>query len=308
MNWGAFDLNLLVVFDAIMQDRSVTRAGARLGLSQPAVSHALNRLRYMVKDDLFVRAPGGMVPTPRAEQLATPLRNALNEMQLALEPERFVPAEATRQFAVAVNNYAAVVLAPPLVAAVAEAAPRVRLDMRPSGTLDLADRLDRGELDLVIGDTGSAAERFATEPLMEDSFVAVTRRGHPAIAARSKRLTPETFARLPHLAISSSGDDLMFLDQWLAERGLSRTVAHSAPYLAAGAILAGSDMLATLRGRIALEFVRNHALQRLQPPYESPAVEVTMLWHRRLDGQPAHRWLRQTALRVARTIAARDRR
>src|SRR5438128_10876744 len=115
MNWGAFDLNLLIVFDAVMQERSVTRAGSRIGLSQPAVSHALNRLRHMLKDDLFVRAPEGMVPTPRAEQLAAPLRHALSEMQLALEPDTFVPAEASRRFRVAVNNYAAVVLAPAIV-------------------------------------------------------------------------------------------------------------------------------------------------------------------------------------------------
>ena len=94
MNWGAFDLNLLIVFDAVMQERSVTRAGGRIGLSQPAMSHALNRLRYMLKDELFVRTPEGMVPTPRAEMLAAPLRNALNEMQLALEPATFDPASS----------------------------------------------------------------------------------------------------------------------------------------------------------------------------------------------------------------------
>jgi DNA-binding transcriptional LysR family regulator len=88
MNWGAFDLNLLIVFDAVMQERSVTRAGSRIGLSQPAMSHALNRLRYMLKDELFIRTPEGMVPTPRAESLAQPLRDALSEMQLALEPAR----------------------------------------------------------------------------------------------------------------------------------------------------------------------------------------------------------------------------
>src|ERR1700730_16094114 len=122
MNLAAFDLNLLLVFDAVMQDRSVTRAGGRIGLSQPAMSHALNRLRHMLKDELFVRTPEGMKPTPRAEQLAVPVSNALNEMQLALESEPFTPAEAERQFAVAVTNSAAVVLAPPLVAAVSAAA------------------------------------------------------------------------------------------------------------------------------------------------------------------------------------------
>src|SRR6267143_7036431 len=109
MNWGAFDLNLLIVFDAVMQERSVTRAGGRIGLSQPAMSHALSRLRYMLKDELFVRTPEGMMPTPRAEQLAEPLRRVLNDMQLALEPETFVPTEASRQFLIALNNYAAVI-------------------------------------------------------------------------------------------------------------------------------------------------------------------------------------------------------
>src|ERR1700674_2948305 len=133
MNWGAFDLNLLIVFDAIMQERSVTRAGGRIGLSQPAVSHALGRLRHMLKDELFIRTPDGMVPTPRAEQLAEPLRRALNDMQLALEPETFVPREASRQFVIALNNYAAVVLASSLLMAVTDVAPRLRLDLRPTG-------------------------------------------------------------------------------------------------------------------------------------------------------------------------------
>src|SRR6266852_7940752 len=109
MNWRTFDLNLLVVFDGLFREGSVTRAGKKLGMSQPALSHALNRLRYLLKDQLFIRTPKGMVPTPRAEQLALPLRQALTQMEQALEPERFVTAQATRRFAVAGNNYAAIV-------------------------------------------------------------------------------------------------------------------------------------------------------------------------------------------------------
>src|SRR5882757_5397632 len=107
---GAIDLNLLVVFDAIMRERSVTRAGRRLGLSQPAMSHALTRLRHALKDDLFIRSPKGMLPTPRAEQLALPVRQALDGLQRSLEPTQFDPSTATRNFRVAVDNYAAVVL------------------------------------------------------------------------------------------------------------------------------------------------------------------------------------------------------
>ena len=124
MNLRTFDLNLLLVFDAILRERSVMRAAEALGLSQPALSHALNRLRYLVKDQLFVRTPAGVMPTPRAEQLALPVRKALNDLQIALETETFSPSTADRQFVIAVNNYAAVVLAAPIVAACRAAADR----------------------------------------------------------------------------------------------------------------------------------------------------------------------------------------
>jgi DNA-binding transcriptional LysR family regulator len=299
MNWGAFDLNLLIVFDAVMQERSVTRAGSRIGLSQPAMSHALNRLRYMLKDELFVRTPEGMVPTPRAELLAQPLRNALSEMQLALEPVAFDPAASDRRFALAVNNYAAVVLAPPLVAAVSAAAPAVRLDLRPSGTLDIVEGLDRGDLDLALGSMDSPGERFAAALLLEDPFVMVMRNGHPA---SRRKLAAADFAALPHLEISSSREETGFIDAWLAESGLQRRIALRAPYLSAGPILVQSDMVATLSRRIAQEFVRNHPLQIREPPYDSPQVRTRMLWHRRLDRHPAHRWLRDIILSVTKSL------
>jgi DNA-binding transcriptional LysR family regulator len=299
MNWGAFDLNLLIVFDAVMQDRSVTRAGNRIGLSQPAMSHALNRLRYMLKDELFVRTPDGMLPTPRAELLAQPLRNALSEMQLALEPAAFEPATSDRCFALAVNNYAAVVLAPPLVAAVTAAAPSVQLDLRPSGTLDIVEQLDRGDLDLAVGSLDNSGERFATAPLLEDPFVMVMRRGHPA---SRRKLHAAAIAALPHLEISSSGEDTRFVDRWLSERGVERRIALRAPYLSAAPILVQSDLVATLSRRIAQEFVRNHPLQVRQPPYDPPPVRTVMLWHRRLDRHPAHRWLRDVILSVTKNL------
>src|SRR6266581_2687669 len=227
VNWRAFDLNLLVIFDGLMQERSVTRAGRRLGMSQPALSHALNRLRYLLKDQLFLRTPTGMVPTPRAEQLALPLRHALAEMQRALEPETFVAAQANRRFSIAINNYAAIVMAAPLVAAVAAAAPLVQLDLRPSGTLDVFDHLDSGELDVAIGTFDAVGERFGSAALLEDRFVAVMRRGHPAF--RSK-LSAEAFGALAHVAISSSGDDTGFIDRSLATRGTKRRIALRLPY------------------------------------------------------------------------------
>lgn len=299
MNWRAFDLNLLVVFDAVMQDRSVTRAGQRIGLSQPAMSHALNRLRDLLKDELFVRTPTGMRPTPHAEQLAALLGQALRELQRALQPEAFVPATADRRFTLAVNNYAAVVVAPPLVTAVSTAAPSVQLDLRPSGTLDIMECLDRGDLDLAIGSLDSFGERFACTQLLEDEFVMVMRRRHPA---GRRALSAKVLAGLTHLDISSSGENTDFLDAWLTERGLTRRIALRAPHLSARAILSRSDLAATPSRRVAQEFVRTDRLQIHELPVKSPVIRTTMLWHRRLDNHPAHRWLRDVIIAVTKNL------
>src|SRR5213594_3907717 len=274
MNWRAFDLNLLVVFDGLLREGSVTRAGKRLGMSQPALSHALNRLRYLLKDQLFIRTPKGMVPTPRAQQLALPLRHALAQMEQALEPETFVAAQANRRFSIAINNYAAIVVAAPLVAA----ASVVQLDLRPSGTLDVFDRLDSGELELGIGTFGAVGERFGSAAVLEDRFVAVMRRGHPA--GRGK-LSAEAFGALPHIEISSSGDDTGFLDRSLLARGARRRIAARLPYLSAGVVLGRSDMAATLSRRVAEAMVRDSAstLQIRELPFTSPTVRTSMLWH-----------------------------
>src|SRR4030088_2527484 len=181
---GAIDLNLLVVFDAIMRDRSVTRAGQRLGLRQPAMSHALTRLRHMLKDELFVRSPNGMMPTPRADLLATPIRIALDGLQQSLEPVQFDASTTTASFRIAVDNYAAIVLVAPIAAHVARIAPGVKLDFRPSGTLDLLDQLDRSELHLAIGPSGVQGERFSRRRLLQDQFVVVHCKEHPAAKTR----------------------------------------------------------------------------------------------------------------------------
>jgi DNA-binding transcriptional LysR family regulator len=296
MKLATFDLNLLLVFEAILRERSVTRAAEALNLSQPAISHALNRLRWMLKDQLFVRTPAGMMPTPRAEQLALPVRKALDELQLALEPETFNPSTAERWFTIAVNNYAAVVLAGPIVTGCALLAPHIRLSLRPSGTLDLPDLLDRGELDLVVSAIDAPAERFASQVLVEDRYVAVMRQGHPAA---DRALDLATFADLPRLAISSSGEDLRFVDAALASRGQSRSVVLETPYLSTGTVLARSNMLAVLGRQIAQEFRRSYPIEIKELPFESAILRSVMLWHRRFDDQPAHRWLRETITTAA---------
>lgn len=298
MNWRTLDLNLLVVFDAVAQARSVTRAAAKLNMSQPAISHALARLRGALGDELFVRTPDGMEPTHCAERLAGPVRAALEGLGAALDGAAgFDPATAGRGFVVAMDNRAALVLAAPVAAAVAAEAPGVSLDLRPSGTLDLAERLDRAELDLALGGLAAPGERFADLRLFENGFAALARRGHPAAGAG---LSLAALAAYPHLVLSSTGEGTDFLDAELARHGLARRVALRAPLLAAASALAQSDMIAVVGERTARAFALIAPLDVMQLPFASPRLVTAMLWHRRLDDVPAHRWLRNLVLRVAR--------
>jgi DNA-binding transcriptional LysR family regulator len=299
MKLVSFDLNLLVVFEAVFQERSVTLAGDRLGLTQPAVSHALRRLRYLVKDDLFVRTPEGMMPTPRAEQLALPVRHALNELVLALEPETFDAPSAEGSFVLAVNNYAAVVLAGPIIAKCAASAPGVRLSLRPSGTLNVAELLERGELDLVISNREPPPGHFASRILVKDRYVVTMDKGN---SAARNGLSLSDFADLRHVAISSSGEDLSFIDSALGEHGLSRKIVLDVPYLSAGAVLTRSDMAAVLGRHLAEEFCRSFPLEINELPFEAPQLRISMLWHERLDKQPSHRWLREMIGAVAKEL------
>ncbi len=307
MNLRALDLNLLVVFDAVMEDRSVTKAAARLHMAQPALSHALGRLRQALGDELFIRTPEGMAPTPKAESLGDGVRAALNDLRMVLNSaEPFVPATAERRFAIAVNNHAALVLAAPLAAEVAGEAPGVLLDFRPSGTLDLADGLDRGELDLAIGETAAPADRFADLRLFDDGYAVLMRRGHAAAAPGA--LTTATLAALPHLVITSTREIVAFVDEVLAREGLSRRVGLHAPLLATPAALLQSDMIAVMSERAAREFARVAPLAVIPLPFPSPPLTTAMLWHRQLTAAPSHRWLRTLVLRVAKGLGTVSRR
>src|SRR4030081_3721573 len=287
---GAIDLNLLVVFDAIMRDRSVTRAGQRLGLSQPAMSHALTRLRHMLKDELFVRSPSGMVPTPRADELATPIRIALDGLQQSLEPMQFDPSKATATFRIAVDNYAAIVLVAPIAAHVARIAPGVRLDFRPSGTLDVLEQLDRSELHLAMGPSTVQGERFKLRRLLQDQFVVVHRKGHPA--AKAREFSTEKLATLAQLEISSAQFGADFVDTGPGRSKPGPGPAMRAPFLSAAQILATSDLVSVLPLNVAKSMTGSHHLVFRRLSRSPKPIEAAMIWLRRLDNQPAHAWLR----------------
>ncbi len=288
---GDIDLNLLVVFDAVMQERNLTRAGHRLGLSQPATSHALARLRAMLRDDLFIRTPEGMQPTARAQHMAEPVRDALRVLRVTLEPETFNPAEATRVFTLAVNNYAARAVVPPLARLVAATAPGVRLQARPVGMINVFDQLDR-DADLALTTLIDGGERFKCVRIIEDDFVALLDRDHPA--ARITPFTAELLAEIQHVLVTSSGDDTRFVDEALEARGLARRIAVDVPMLSIVLMLVGSDQLAVVPRRTAIGLIQVCPLVFRELPFPTPRVSLAMIWPRRLDNLPAQRWLRET--------------
>lgn len=283
----AIDLNLLVVLEAIERERSVTRAADALGLSQPAVSHALSRLRHRFEDPLFVRSAAGMTPTPRAQRLLSPIRDSLLGLQSVLDDEPFDPRRTSDTFTIAMNNFAVIVLAPRLVARLAACAPGARVLIRPSGTLDTELLLSRGELDLVVGD---APDLSPNEPgfLMDDHFVAVTARGR-----RRRKLTTKALAEARYLRISSIRVDDAFVDAALSADGVARDVACEVPYLSAGAVLEQTDMLTIVPAHLAASLRKSHNLAVLELPFRAPKLSIGMKWAKLQDSRPSHRWLRQ---------------
>ncbi|HLF58484.1 MAG TPA: LysR family transcriptional regulator [Alphaproteobacteria bacterium] len=300
MNLAGIDLNLLVVFDALMEERSVTRAGRRIGMTQPAVSNALNRLRHLLKDDLFLRGPKGMRPTPRAVELARPVRQALSQIDLALRPVEFDPGRAANTFRLAMADYAASLILPPLAHRLEREAPGVNIRVRINDNVSAPGLLDRNEIDFAIGYHSEWPERFGGQVLFTETYVCVMRRGHPL--ARD-RITLEEFASARHLLVTLTGEATGFVDRLLKKRGLERRVAMTAnQFLVAPLIIQNSDMIMTLALRTAERFAEVNKLHIVPVPLEPDPIDLTLLWHKELIRHPAHEWMRALLVEICRTV------
>jgi DNA-binding transcriptional LysR family regulator len=298
LNLATIDLNLLVVFDALMIERNVTRAGQRIGLSQPAMSAALGRLRHIVGDELLVRRTGGMDPTPRALELEQPVRRALLQIQAALGSQVFEPHAAMRTFRIATNDFAASMLLPALCARLRAQAPGI--DVRVLAADEQRSRmlLERAECDLAIAPFESFDPRFLRQEIMPHAgFLCVMRKDHPLAGTP---LTLDRFAATPQVLVSQIGDTIGFVDSILAEHGLKRRVAVTVPhFLVAPLVVATTDLIATLPIRLARAFAAMADLIAVEPPFAQRHFPLAMLWTERTAGDPGHRWLRATLVEVA---------
>ncbi|MBE9138487.1 LysR family transcriptional regulator [Nodosilinea sp. LEGE 07088] len=291
MNLAGWDLNLLVVFDALMAERHVTRAGDRIGLSQPATSNALARLRKLTKDELFIRAGGALQPTPVAIALAQQIQPALQQIDQALMAEPpFDPAQSDRVFAVGMSDYTSFVLLPRLLQAIAVEAPQVAIQVRSGERAKLLGLLDAGEVDVVCGVFPNHVPWHHCQQLFAERFVCVCRQGHPFMGGQ---VSLQDYVRASHLLVSIAEDRVGRIDHLLKQQKLSRHVALSVPHiLVAPFVLAQTDLIATLSERVARRFAHTQALQILPLPLPLKGFSVVMKWHQSSHEQADQVWLR----------------
>ncbi|WP_431299172.1 LysR family transcriptional regulator [Tabrizicola sp. BL-A-41-H6] len=290
------DLNLLVILDALCRYGSVSRAAERLSLSQPAISHALNRLRAATGDPLFTRSGRGLVPTPRALALAERVAGIVAEGQACLRPEAFDPTRDAMRFRVGVSDFAGLTLVPQIIAALMVEAPRAIIETQPVGP-GLLRQLEEGGIDLSFWGTDPVAAPFHHQPLFEDEYGLVLRRDHPALMVGAGRITLGDYLGLSHAVVSLGDPGKSGVDMALARDGLSRRIVLVSPSFAANlAAVAASQLVATVPIRLARNLP--DALVQVPLPIEVPRFRYGMIWHARADASPALRWFRGLIGRV----------
>jgi DNA-binding transcriptional LysR family regulator len=304
MNLAATDLNLLVAFDALMAERSVTRAGRRIGLGQPGMSAALARLRATFGDELFVRIPGKpMRPTPRAVALHASIAEILARVGQVLDaPATFDPATARASIRIATGDPAGTLVAPRLLGLLSTKAPGINVRLLALDKRDAFDRLDRGDIDLVFSTFTKVPKRIRRERLFTDTYVCVVRR-EPARRGITQAVDLETYVTTPHILVTLAADDRGVVDEALAKLGRRRRVAVTIPnsYLIPR-LVAETGMISHLPRRIAAEVLRGSDLVMLPPPVALPEWHIDMYWGAASASEPTASWIRSQLSEIGRQI------
>lgn len=291
MDITSIDLNLLPVLDALLRQRSVTLAARELDMSQSAVSTALGRLRGALGDQLFVRTGHGMLPTPRASQLAEPVAAILDKVRdEVLSTRGFVPSESERTFTLGLSDVGSYVLWPRIVGAVSKQAPTVRLRLRVMSQPLIASALESAEVDVALGAYPDLPDTLYQRRLFERKYIAMVRSGHPLAG---KRLSLQAFARCPQAVVRLASGIQDRIDESLGAQGLRRERVLEMPsYLMLPPLLDAGDHLAVIPGQLADAFARHGHFKLLKLPLELPASVIRMHWHKRFNEDAGNVWLR----------------
>jgi DNA-binding transcriptional LysR family regulator len=299
VNLSRVDLNLLVHLDALLAERSVTRAAARVGLGQSAMSHNLARLRDLFSDELLTRGPEGLRPTPRALALVEPVRIALAQIQvLVSRDEAFDPRTAERTFSVGLPDSMEILIVPSLLAYLREVAPGIHLRLHNIDSSKLLDDLDADRVDLAVG-YGVFAQGQAHHKrrlLFTETYLCMFNAERTGITAS---ISLDDYLRLPHVLTSLRPGERGVVDDALEKLGLRRTVVLTTPrFLAVPSLVARAPVVVTMHARLARFFAAELGLSLSLPPVELQDMAVSLLWHASYDHDPAHAWLRQMMVRL----------
>jgi DNA-binding transcriptional LysR family regulator len=299
MNLNSLDLNLLVALDALLKEANVSRAAMRIGLSQPAASHALQRLRDLIGDPLLVRTGSRMELTPRAQALRGPLAQALDQVRSLFVPDEFDAASSERQFRLMMPDLAVELLMPPLMEKITQAAPNVRIDVVPwRGPAVFTAEFAR-TIDLVIS-IGNAFSGFHRQRLYIDSDALAVRRGHPAGAKLRKR---DAFLNARHVAVINRGQNEDLIDTWLRAKGIERKIALVVPgYILALHVTARTDLVAFVPQRLIAALSKQLSLVSVTPPLDPGIDEQFMFYPTRAQMDPGSIWLRRLMLETGREL------
>lgn len=296
------DLNLLVAFEVLMRERSVSRAAEKISVTQSAMSHILHRLREQLDDPVLVKTGRGMQPTDRALSLVEPVSRILREIEELLQsPTGFGPRSSQRRFVISATDYMEYLLMPPLIEKLVQEAPGIDIQVQRTQSDFPIQSLEDYSVDMVLGFEVmlSLPSRVHRARLFDDRMACVVRTGHPLAGAEHLEL--ETYLAANHMLISRTGSVTGLVDEWLRERGLERRIGLIVPhFLSAPLIVAQTDMLLSLPLRIAERFLTLAPLQILPLPFELPVFNLVMVWHPLREKDPAHLWLRQQLDQVCR--------
>ncbi len=296
------DLNLLVAFEALFEERSVTGAAQRLYLGQPAMSAALGRLRMLFGDELLIRVGREMLPTSKAIAIAPGIFAALQQVRQTIQASQdFDPANHRRDFTIGSADYTSFVLLPKLLAHCQTIAPQVNFRMMEFEKDQVGDLLEQGEIDLALGVFPKPSRQNLGSPVFQEHFVGIARKNHPAL--RQTPLSLEAFASLSHALVTIRGDATGTVDRLLAKHNLQRRIALTTPHLlVVPSIVASSDLVATIASRAARYFSTIDAIELFEPPLTMPTWTVSMMWSKLADRDAANCWLRETVQAVCTQI------
>jgi DNA-binding transcriptional LysR family regulator len=292
MDISRIDLRLLVAFEAVMAERHVTRAANKIGMTQSAVSNALNRLRHLVNDPLFIRGVSGMRPTPRALELSGPVSAALRQLQLAMDPPVFDPASAKRTFKLSMSAHSAEIILPSLVRQISRQAPGINIQVVPKSNVNIVELLDTGQIDVAVGVTATLPQRFAVTTLFEDRYVAVMHTDHPLAA--TDPLDFKAFLAARHVLLNPTGQQVVHIDRQLARLKFVRNIVLTVNQLVvAASVIARSDMVTATFHRSIADLNKLFDLGLVTRDLPLDPVQVQLVWLPSLSQHPAHDWFRQ---------------